>query len=244
VTLPDGTEVADAGPAATCMSCHNARRHPDPIVEGAAAGERFSTPHYSTAGELMNTTGGYTWGETMPTSTHGRIVEDTCIGCHMADSPGMDNMGTPDDNSDDVPLPGHQTVGEHTFAMISPVDGAENVAVCQNCHDGAESLAFEARRDYDGDGTIETNQDEVVGLREVLAAALVENSVGVLDHYPYFEIPEGSDENIYGAVWNLKFAESGGSAVHNFRYTVSLLQLSYEKLTGEPVPNATILSPK
>ncbi len=234
VVLPDGTEVASAGPAATCMSCHNARRDAVATVEGAADGQSFSTPHYSTAAELMNGVGGYTWGEALPVSTHGRAVDETCIGCHMAASPGMDG---------DTPLPGHNTVGEHTFAMMD-ADGVENVAVCQRCHDGATSFAFEARRDYDGDGTIETNQDEVEGLRELLQAAVVEAGVTVLDHHPYFEIPEGSSVDLYGAVWNLKFSESGGTAVHNLRYAVSLLQLSYEKLTGEAVPGATILPPK
>jgi hypothetical protein len=244
VTLPDGTEVADAGPAATCMSCHNARRDADSIVEGALGGGEFSTPHYSTAGELMNATGGYTWGETLPTSTHGRVVEDSCIGCHMADTPGMDSMSTPDDSSDDQPLAGHNSVGGHSFAMVSAVDGTENVAVCQYCHDAAEGFAFESRRDYDGDGTIETNQDEVVGLLEVLEAALVEAGVDVLDHHPYVEIAEGSSEDVYGAAYNLKFGQSKGSAVHNLRYTVSLLQLSYARLTGEAVPGATLLLPK
>ncbi|GAB4574632.1 MAG: hypothetical protein Kow0077_22180 [Anaerolineae bacterium] len=241
VMLPDGTEVAGAGPAATCMSCHNARRDANQIIQGTLEGGNFSTPHYSTAAELMYATGGYTWGEDMPTSPHGRIVEDQCIGCHMAATPGMDNMGTPDDRSDDQPLPGHNTVGEHTFAMVSPVDGAENVAACQSCHDGATTFDFEAFRDYDGDGAIETNQAEIDGLRELVLAKLVEAGVGVLDHYPYFEIPEGADENLLGAVWNVKFTESGGSAVHNLRYTVSLLQLSYEKLTGEPVPGAYLI---
>lgn len=241
VVLPDGTEVADAGPSATCMSCHNARRHSTSIVEGALAGERFGTPHYSTAGELMYSSGGYTWGEVLPTSPHGRIVENACVSCHMGATPGLDDMGTPDDRSDDTPLPGHQTVGEHTFAMVSPVDGTENVETCVECHDGAKTFDFEAFRDYDGDGTIESNQGEIDGLRELVAGALVEAGVGVLDHYPYFEIPEEADENMYGAVWNLKFTESGGSAVHNLRYTVSLLQLSYEKLMGEAIPGAYII---
>lgn len=235
VTLPDGTEVAAAGPAATCMSCHNARRHADAIVDGAVAGENFSTPHYSTGGELMNATGGYTWGEDLPTSTHGRAVEGSCIGCHMAETPGMD--------ADGAPLAGHNTVGGHTFAM-SDAEGNQNVAVCQVCHDYANAFEFDARGDYDGDGTIESNQAEVEGLREVLEAAIVEAGVGVLDHHPYFEVPESSDENLYGAVWNLKFTESGGSAIHNLRYTVSLLQLSYERLTGAPLENAYILPPK
>jgi len=244
VVLPDGTDVTDAGPAATCMTCHNSRVDPVASVTGVASGGNFSTPHYSTAAELMLGTGGFTWGEVLPSSPHGTIIEGACIGCHMAPTPGMDTMGTPDDSSDDQPLPGHETVGGHTFAMVSPVDGTENVAVCQTCHDGTTSFAFEAFRDYDGDGQFETNQEEVAGLQELLLAALEENGVVALDHYPYFEIPEDASEDIYGGVYNLKFSGDAASAVHNLRYTVSLLQLSYEQVAGEPVSGAYILSPK
>lgn len=234
VLLPDGTEVADAGPSATCMSCHNARRDPVSSVDSAVESGRLSTPHYSTAGELMYSVGGYTWGEDIPTSPHGAIVEDACVSCHMGATPGMDADGNV--------LPGHNTVGEHTFAMVSPVDGTENVAVCQTCHDGARTFDFEAFRDYDGDGTIETNQAEIDGLRELVLGAVVEAGVNVLDHHPYFEFPEsGVSADVFAAVWNVKFTESGGSAVHNLRYTVGLLQLSYEKLMGAPVPDAYIL---
>ncbi|RPI98343.1 MAG: hypothetical protein EHM39_08120, partial [Chloroflexi bacterium] len=242
VTLPSGVEVTDAGPAATCMTCHNARVGAVESVDGAVGGGEFSTPHYSTGAEMMTASGSYTWGEELPTSPHGWVVEESCVGCHMAASPGVDDMGTADDASDDQPLAGHETVGGHTFSMVSPVDETENVAVCQTCHDGVESFEFEAFRDYDGDGTIETNQAEVEGLRKMLTAALTAAGVGVLESYPYFEIPEGADVNVYGGVWNLKFTESGGAAVHNLRYTVAALQLSIEKLTGEPVPGAYILT--
>jgi hypothetical protein len=235
VVLPDGTEVSEAGPAATCMSCHNTRVDPVASVEGPAEGGRFSTPHYSSAAELMNATGGYTWGETLPTSTHGRAIDDTCISCHMAATPGNDADGNP--------LEGHNTIGGHSFAMTDE-NGLENVAVCQTCHDAAESFAFEARRDYDGDGTIETNQDEVAGLLALLEESLTANGVAVLDHYPYFEIPEDASVDVYGAIYNFKLSQDGAAAVHNLRYTVALLQLSYEKLTGEAVPGATILPPK
>ncbi|GAB4453721.1 MAG: hypothetical protein Kow00120_23630 [Anaerolineae bacterium] len=225
VVLPDGTNVTNAGPAATCMSCHNARRDPVATVEG----ESFGTPHYSTAAELMNSTGGYTWGETLTSGVHGMVVQETCIGCHMAATPGMDDAG--------APLPGHNTVGAHTFAMVS-ADGVENVAACQTCHQGIESFAFEASGDFDGDGTVETGPEEVAGLRETLEAAIVEAGVEVLDHHPYFTLPDGAGVDLKGAVYNLKFTESGGSVAHNMKYTVALLQLSIEKLTGAPVPGA------
>jgi len=240
VILPDGTDVSGQGAGATCMSCHNARTDPVASVEG----ERFSTPHYSTAAELMSGTGGYTWGLELPTSTHGRVVEQACIGCHMGATPGMDDAGTPDDNSDDTPLPGHNTVGGHTFAMVSSVDETENSGVCQQGHDGATSFEFVARYDYDGDGTEETNEAEVAGLLEAVQGQLEAQGVVVLDHYPYFELPEGAGPDIKGAVYNFKFSRDDAAAVHNLRYTVALLQLSYEKLAGEPLPNAYILPPK
>lgn len=226
VVLPDGTDVSDAGAAATCMTCHNARTNPVNAVEG----ERFSTPHYSTAAELMAGTGAYTWGETLPSGTHGFIIEQSCVGCHMAETPGTDDSG--------APLAGHNTVGGHTFSMVSPVDGTENVAVCQACHEGVESFAFEASGDYDGDGAVETGHEEVDGLIELLGGALTEAGVEILESYPYFNLPEGAGTEIKGAVYNYKFATSGGAATHNLVYTVAMLQLSYEKLTGEPVPNA------
>ena len=230
VTLPNGTDVTAAGPAATCMTCHNSRVDAVASVEG----ERFSTPHYSVAAELISNTGGYTWGETVPVTRHGQIIQSSCVSCHMAATPGMDDDGNP--------LPGHNTVGQHTFAMVSPVDGTENVAVCQGCHSGVESFAFDAAGDYDGDGAVETNQDEVAGLLEVLQGALEANGVVVLDHYPYFELPEDASVDVKGAVFNFKMIrDDQGSVVHNLKYSVGLLQLSYAKLTGEPVPGATLV---
>jgi hypothetical protein len=220
VILPDGTDVSGAGAAATCMTCHNARTDPVASVEG----ESLSLPHYSTAAEMMAGTGAYTWGEVLPTGTHGFVVEQTCVGCHMAES-------------GDESAEGHATVGGHTFAMVS-ADGTENVAVCQECHAGVESFAFEASGDYDGDGVVETGPEEIAGLMELVTAALTDAGVEVLPSRPYFNFPDGAGTELKGAAYNLRFAASGGAASHNFVYTVAALQLSYEMVTGEPVPNA------
>ncbi|WP_119065848.1 cytochrome c3 family protein [Aggregatilinea lenta] len=231
VVLPDGTDVTDAGPAATCMTCHNARTVPENSVEG----ENFSVPHYSTAAELMNGTGGYDWGEVLPSSLHGDIVPDTCIGCHMSavlEEQPANAEGVTEDHM----------MGGHTFSMVAE-DGTENVAVCQTCHEGVESFAFESLDDYDGDGTVETNQEEVAGLLDALTAALQDAGVEVLDHHPYFTLPEDASVDLKGAVYNLKFARDDASTIHNMLYTVSLLQLSYEKVTGEPVPDAVLVAP-
>ncbi|NJL95521.1 MAG: hypothetical protein HC915_18240 [Anaerolineae bacterium] len=231
VTLPDGTEIVSAGASATCMSCHNARRDAVAMAEGPANGGRFSTPHYSTAAELLNETGGYEFGfENLPTSAHGRVIDDTCTYCHMANTPPSGE-------------PGHNEIGGHTFAMTT-ADGAVIAAeTCTECHTYVtDSYDFEAIRDWDGDGAIETNDAELQGLRELLLVAIADAGVETLDSHPYYRFPEGmTDPVIYGAVWNHKFTEDPATAVHNMRYAVGLLQLSYRELTGEDVPGATII---
>ncbi len=258
VALPNGTEVTDAGPAATCMTCHNTRTDPaaaveaDPTETAEGSGKfQMGLPHYSSAAELMTTDqgdAGYTWGLDLPEAPHGEIVENTCIGCHMAETPGVDDNGTADDASDDTPLPGHNTVGEHTFLLTSPVDGTKNVAVCQQCHgEEVEDFDFEAEADYDGDGTAETNKEELEGLLEVLLAALEDKGVVALESRPYYELPPDTDATLRGAVYNrhLVFeAVHRGSEAHNFPYLVALLQLSYRQVTGSDVPNAEILAPE
>lgn len=240
VELPTGDVIADGGASATCMSCHNQRIGADETIAATLEGGRFGTPHYSGAAELSIGTGGYTWGEELPSGLHASM-DVTCITCHMADSPGMDDAGTPDDSSDDKPLPGHLTVGGHTFSMVSPVDGTENVGACVSCHTDATTLDFTAKGDYDGDGTVEGNKAEIEGLYTLIKTELEAAGVVFLGRYPYFEIPDGAGEDIYGAIWNYQLLTHNNIPAHNLKYLVALGQLTYEKLAGEPVPGADLV---
>jgi predicted CXXCH cytochrome family protein len=238
VTMPDGTVVTDAGPSATCMTCHNGRREGGAAgqVASGVAGEGMKTPHHNqAAAELLLGGGGYTWGETLPSSAHVNVVEDTCVTCHMNATPGFDADGNP--------LPGRHTVGGHSFAVVSEEAG-ENLVACKSCHSYIESFEFRANADYDGDGEVENHEAEIEGLLELLVGALEE--AGVVDpagrQYSFADGVEPTEE-LYGAIYNYQFSLSSGAAYHNFRYVTALLQLSYEKVTGNPVPGAAILSP-
>jgi hypothetical protein len=232
VTLADGTEVTDAGASATCMTCHNGRRSPDEVEE-----EEPSWSHYSTATEFLVGTGGYTYGEDIKSSAH-VVIGVGCVDCHMSATPGMDDMGTPDDDEDDVPLPGMNEVGEHTFAMTS-ADGVENVAACAECHGEIESFNLEAKGDYDGDGTVAGIQDEVHGLLELLFEAIQDDGPVWLGHHPYWE--EVTTDAQKQAIWNYMFVEHEGSfGIHNTAQAVMLLQTSYREFTGADVPGADL----
>lgn len=229
VVLPDGTDVTEAGPAATCMTCHNTRVDPAASVEGGT----FRTPHYSAAAELIAGTGGYTWGEELPSTLHSLILEESCITCHMADTPGNTAEGDP--------LPGQHEIGGHSFAMTSE-SGVQSVEVCQLCHgDSMQSFTLEAKYDYDGNGRAETNEREIAGLLEELHAELRIRGVEILDHYPYVVMPEDASVDLKGALYNYKLASDNPIPAHNLEYLVSLLQLSYQRLTGEEITGAHLL---
>ena len=232
VTLPDGTEVSDAGASAACMSCHSGRVGPDQVEE-----EEPHYPHYSTAAEMIAGVGGYTYGEDVENSPHIAIGK-TCVDCHMYETPGMDDVGTPDDSSDDVPLPGHNEIGEHTFTMTSP-DGVELVGACTECHDEIESFNLPAKGDYDGDGTVEGIRDEVQGLLDLLLQAIQDGGVTYLGRYPYWENVTTKAQK--AAIYNWMFVGHEGSlGIHNTARAVQLLQASYRDLTGEDVPGADL----
>ena len=99
----------------------------------------------------------------------------------MGSTPGMDNNGTPEDPSDDKPLPGHNEVGQHSFAMVTAA-GVENVAVCQQCHDPlcADVCVMGAIRKDEETGALLVNEALCVGCRTCVIACPFG---GALYHY-------------------------------------------------------------
>ncbi|NOZ26580.1 MAG: hypothetical protein GXP39_00820 [Chloroflexi bacterium] len=244
-------EITDAGLSAICMECHNAR-----VTAEEVLAEKPHFPHYSAAAEAIMGQGGYDFGEELPNSPHGKIIgvaatpdqfggykPGPCVACHMAETPGG-NRNT----EESLQVPGHNLVGAHSFNMVSPDGTFEHVAVCQTCHAGIETFNFPAEADYDGDGAVEGVQDEIKGLLDLLKEAIVASGIPALDHYPYFKLPDEATEEQKAAIYNYRFVigvvpegEGRAAAAHNFKRSVALLQLSYRKLTGQDVPNATLL---
>ncbi len=228
VTLPDGTEVSDAGASALCMNCHNGRVGPDEVAQ-----DEPHYPHYSTAAEMIAGTGGYTYGQPVADSIHVTMTTVGCVDCHMAPTPGW-----ADEPGGEQPLPGHDEVGEHTFRMTS-ADGVENLASCTLCHLDLKGFNRTARGDYDGDGAVEGIQDEVQGLLDLVFEAIQASGVEWLGHYPYWA--KVTTQAQKAAIYNWSFVEHDGSlGVHNTPRAVQLLQRSYKDLTGEDVPGAEL----
>ena len=235
IKLISGRLVQKTGASATCMVCHSARKSSANAEKTtpSALPTHFG-PHYNCQNDMLQGVNGYeytTYTAVAPyaSSPHKTVVEDTCVGCHMALS------GTNSRNVDDV-------VGNHTFRMTNgTVNNA--VATCGKCHAGATNYNIEAGADYDGNGAIEGIQEEVEGLIEKVEHEIAtQNPTG----WAWWLDPtKGEDPRQLTvkqakALWNVEFVHLDGSkGVHNFAYAVQLLQRSYKDLTGN-WPTATV----
>ncbi len=242
----------DFGLSATCANCHNGRVTP-------ADAQKGSYPHYSPAAEMLSDTGGVTYGQNVPNSAHGMVVgtfpvknpapnaeppllyggqvPGACVACHMAP------------NTLDAKDPNKWNVGEHSFGMTSPDGKVQNTSACQTCHAGATKFDFEAKADYDGNGKVEGVQEEVAGLVQLLQKAIADSGIKPIKGNPYFDAADlaKANEKQRNAIYNYRFVrglegrDGKDNAIHNFKRSVALLQLSYKDLTGNDVPNATLM---
>ncbi|UCG33586.1 MAG: hypothetical protein JSU68_02925 [Phycisphaerales bacterium] len=231
VVVPDDVELTGVGASATCLVCHNGRRTP---------GGSSLTPHYLLGGVMWLGINGAEYGATLSSSTHTSAA--TCMDCHMAASPAEGQ-------------PGAGKVGGHSFNMAvhdedDPDYGFENVDNACNsaaCHGDTGALTEFNRLafgDYDGNGTIEGIQTEVANLLAIVFTEIENAGAVFLGSYPYWDL-SGVDpailQTVRDAIWNYEYVDNDGSlGIHNTGYAVGLLQVTYEALTGEPVPDAEL----
>lgn len=249
VQLP-GKIDKDFGLSTNCVECHNARNQGSDAVKG-------TFPHYSAAAEMLANTGGVTYGQNVPNSPHSIVgaapvrnpdpaaespmlwsneAPGPCVACHM--------FPTADAKS------GYQyKVGEHSFNTVSPDGKFEYTAPCVSCHPGIKDFNLQAKADYDGNGKAESVRAEVAGLLHTLEKAINASGVRSVVGHPYFDRNDTAKANDKqkNAIYNYLFVrglegtDGKAAAIHNFKRSVALLQLSYKDLTGSDVPGATLM---
>ena len=227
VTLIDGTVITWGGKGRLCMNCHRARRTGAIQVE---TGGTRQDPHRSNqvdmlaANKVANTFGYY-----IPSSTHRNALPETCVSCHMYETPTTYEAG-------------RDALGSHSFRVKNLVNGAEadNVEACVRCHGEIEEFTdIKARVDYDGDKAIESAKAELQGLMDQVAMLLP--PIGV----PTFTVTNSYTRLQKMAAFNYNFIhEDGSEGMHNFQYAIGLAQLTLKALAGgvlAPGAIATVL---
>jgi predicted CXXCH cytochrome family protein len=133
-----------------CTRCHRAADRPADLTRGEAR-----APHAPQA-QVVAGRGAFALGGAVPPGGPHAALADGCVRCHMAR----------DDRNQ-----GASRVGGHTFRARDRE--SENVIACGgHCHPGRSRFDLKAREDFDGDGVVETNQQEVDGLLATLKRAI------------------------------------------------------------------------
>jgi len=211
--LGNGTVLTDGGDGLLCMNCHQSRRDAIDYVEGYTGGT-FRGPHHGPQGDMMAGENAYEFGKDLPSSSHLKAIEHSCVTCHMQETEDASSA--------------HLMAGGHTWKMSydggTPEDPADDIHLteaCAECHGELEDFNF-GGEDYNRNGIVEGVQAEIAGLVHILEAVL----------------PAGSPNCSWsvaerGAYYNLHFIEEDGShGVHNPKYAAALLQSAIGAVTG------------
>ncbi|MBI1852788.1 MAG: hypothetical protein HYR85_20800 [Planctomycetes bacterium] len=220
-----------------CAKCHTAS---DSFAAFANSG---GIVRHAQIEMLSGTGGAEAAGEDYLDSGHTIFTDpvyESCAMCHVADSSGNTAR-----------------FRERTDHRFEP-----KVATCVPCHTGSEPTVIDgsfgfypmARGDYDGSGSIDSVDSEVLGLVDVVRFA-------VLDHDPRLELDadlhfafmgstvnvnraNGFSEETLRAIYDVYFVENDKSkGSHNLAYAVQLLQRAYVALTGTDIPGADPYQP-
>lgn len=214
VTLLDGS-MYDHGEGNLCANCHQSRADVNTYVTTGPLPSRFG-PHHGPQGDMLNGTNGYEFpGIDYTNSAHTTGVANGCVDCHFEGGGAFSTAG----------------VGGHTFTMENEEVATENVGGCNvsGCHSNLETLNRTATADYDGDGSVEGVQDEIVALMDSLEILLV--AAEVFEDGSPITGADITDINVAGAVFNYMFVlEDRSNGVHNAAYAAGLLQSSIDYL--------------
>jgi hypothetical protein len=220
-TLRNGYAIpTTVGTGGLCMNCHKTRRVGETYPVTTAISSTFG-PHYAGTTDMLLGQNAHTFGQNIPSSVAHRLVQNTCVGCHMSATPDTGQVG-------------RDKIGGHSWKMTTIVGGQEvdHVRECQTCHGPMNRFTdIIAAFDYDGDGVIEPFIEEVKGLKSRLAMAIPPYGV---DSVAWSLIRSDPDSvRLKKAYYNYLFVKYDGSdGIHNPKYAIGLLQRSLTVLTG------------
>lgn len=211
------------GKGKVCVNCHKYRRDGPTYTATTRPTSLSYNGHYLGATDVILGKGANTYGYSIPNSVGHRLVENSCVGCHMS-------------ATTDTGTVARDKIGQHSWSM-SYTDPAtsityDNVTGCVSCHSGITKFKdIIASYDYDGNGTTEAFMDEVEGLLKKLVKSLP--PVG-LDSISVALINASPDSlRLRQALFNYNYIKYGAAhGVHNPKYVVGLLQRSITTITG------------
>jgi hypothetical protein len=212
VTFSNGVVTTEGGDGRLCMNCHHDRYDANVRVLTT------SGPHHGTQGDMLFGMNAIQYGMSMPSSRHWDVVENTCVTCHMQETPTNG--------------PAKNLVGGHTFMIgwSGPTSTVHLTEACVGCHGEIESFNF-GGEDYDQDGVVEGVQQEISDMMFDLAKQLPPYTGTNIVTTSF--TTNAADYSKRAAAYNWNFVnEDGSHGVHNPKYTAAILRASIDDLRG------------
>lgn len=233
VTLANGA-VFDREKGNLCANCHRARRTPKEEVKARNIPTASWGAHHGPQADMLLGTNAYEFpGKKYSKSVHAMLPKADCVTCHMAQPKGRYSLSP--------------KIGGHSFKVEGEVheEPKVNVAGCLNsgCHaemkqvKGKPLFDRKAPADYDGDGKVETIQEEVEGLYERLINGQGSGLLQTMKDPPYDAKGKFTNSKtqypleVVAALYNYKFVQEDRSkGIHNSAYAVQILMDSIKAL--------------
>lgn len=233
VTLVNGV-VFDMGKGNLCASCHRARRMPKDEVRARNIPSDSWGAHHGPQADMLAGTNAYEFpGKKYASSVHTALPNANCVTCHMALPAGRYSLSP--------------AIGGHSFNVAGEVHEEHklNPAGCttSGCHGSMEQVKGthyfdkKAAQDFDGDGKLETVQEEVQGLLEKFVNDKGNGLLQTLKEPMYDQKRKFINTKsqypleMVAALYNYKFVlEDRSKGIHNTTYTVQLLMDSLKAL--------------
>jgi hypothetical protein len=233
VTLANGATF-DKDKSNLCANCHRARRMPKDEVRARNIPTDSWGAHHGPQADMLEGTNAHEFtGKKYASSVHTALPNANCVTCHMSLPGGRYSLAP--------------SVGGHSFRIAGEVheEHKVNTAGCTNsgCHatmtqvKGTHYFDKAAAQDYDGDGKVESAQEEVQGLLEKFVndkgSGLLQTMkepmynakgkfVNTKTQYPVDAV---------AALYNYKFIlEDRSNGIHNMTYAVQILMDSLKAL--------------
>lgn len=233
VSLANGTAF-DKGKGNLCANCHRARRMPKDEVRARNIPTDSWGAHHGPQADMLAGTNAYEFsGKKYGGSVHSALPDATCVTCHMSLPDGRYSLAP--------------AIGGHSFRIAGEVHEEHklNTAGCTNsgCHGDMKQVRDthyfdkKAAAGYDGDGKIESVQEEVQGLLEKFINDKGAGLFQTMKDAPYDA--KGKFVNaktqypieVVAALYDYKFVlEDRSRGVHNTVYAVQLLMDSLKAL--------------
>jgi len=233
VTLANGVTF-DRDKGNLCGNCHRARRAPKDEVRARNIPSESWGAHHGPQADMLSGTNAYEFpGKKYSNSAHAVLPAANCVTCHMT-QPAVRYSLSP-------------SIGGHSMRLAGEVHERPTVIVAgclsSGCHGEMKQVAgkhFYDRKppaDYDGNGKIESIQEEVQGLLSKFINGQGTGLLQTMKEPPYdakgrfINSKTQYPVEVVAGLYNYKFVEEDGSkGIHNTVYAVQLLMDSIKAL--------------